>query len=90
MIRDDTLDGFRAAVRARVAGEVGGTDRLGTALRLLVAEARGAAMSAEDLVIRIKAEWESLMRDETFPTRGTEGEIRDGIITSAIRAYYVQ
>lgn len=47
-------------------------------------------MSAEDLVIRIKAEWESLMRDETLPTRGAAGEIRDGIITSAIRAYYVQ
>jgi len=48
------------------------------------------ALSAEDLVIRIKAEWESLLRDETLPRHDATTEIRDRIITSAIRAYYVQ
>lgn len=90
VIRDETLNGFRGAIRARVAGEEGGADRVGAAVRALVVEARGAAVSVEELVIRIKAEWESLLSDETLARHGATVEIRDRIITSAIRAYYVQ
>jgi hypothetical protein len=71
-----------------------GADRLGVAIRALALEARAAALTAEQLVIRIKAEWEVLLQDETLRahgvTHGATGEIRDRIITSAIRAYYVQ
>lgn len=90
VIRDETLDGFRGAVRARIAGDPGGADRLRAAIHALAAEARAAALSAEELVIRVKTECESLIPHDASWMHAPTSEIRDGIITSAIRAYYVQ
>lgn len=90
MFRDETLERFRGAVRARIAGEPGAAERLSSAVRELAAESRAAALSAEHLVIRIKDEWESIASHDTLRMREAYGEIRDRIITTAIRAYYVQ
>ena len=90
MFSDATLNGFRGAVRSRIAGESGAHDRLMSAVRALAAEARAAAVTAEHLVIRIKDEWESLAKHGPHPMPGATSEVRDRIITSAIRAYYVQ
>jgi hypothetical protein len=90
MFSDETLDGFRRAVRARVEGEPGGSERLSSAVRSLAAEARAAAVTAEHLVIRIKEEWDALVKHGPHPMPGATGDVRDRIITTAIRAYYVQ
>jgi len=90
MFKDETLDGFRGAVRARVTGETGAPERLSSAIRALASEARAAAVTAEHLVVRIKEEWESLLKHDLHRVPGATSEVRDRIITSAIRAYYVQ
>lgn len=90
MFSDAALNGFRLAVRSRVAGESGAQEHLSSAIRALVAEAHAAAVTAEHLVIRIKEEWELLVKHEAHPMPGATSDVRDRIITSAIRAYYVQ
>jgi hypothetical protein len=90
MFSEETLDGFRGAVRARVEGVPGGGERLSSAIRTLAAEARATAMTAEHFVIRIKEEWEALLKQELHRMPAATTEIRDRIITTAIRAYYVQ
>lgn len=90
MFSDRTLDGFRGAVRARVEGQSGAAERLSSAIRSLASEARVAAVTAEHFVIRIKEEWELLLKHELHRKPGATSEVRDRIITSAIKAYYVQ
>lgn len=90
MIGDETLAAFREAVRARLAGHQDATERVASALDVIVAEARVARVSAEQLVIRLKAEWDALAHHENVAHDVESASVRDGIISAAIRAYYVQ
>lgn len=90
MIGNETLAAFRDAVRARLAGHQDGSERLAAALHAIVAEARAARVGAEQLVIRLKGEWDALAQREDVAADPASSGVRDGIISAAIRAYYVQ
>lgn len=89
---DDTTTQFRAAVQERIADPTGGNGRdlLTRALAALVAEARQHGMTAEQLVIRIKREWAHMADAGLLPPGNEHESLRNAVVTSAIRAYYVQ
>ncbi|MGI9090204.1 MAG: hypothetical protein ACR2GG_03760 [Gemmatimonadaceae bacterium] len=85
-----TMTQFRAAVRERVADPSGPRDPLTRAIMAMAAEARQSGMTAEELVISIKREWNEML-DAGVVQHGAEHvAVRDSVVTSAIRAYYVQ
>jgi hypothetical protein len=90
VIGDETLAAFRDAVRARLAGHQDGTERLDAALHAVVVEARAARVGVEQLVIRLKAEWDALASREEVAHDVKSADVRDGVISAAIKAYYVQ
>lgn len=90
VIGDETLAAFRDAVRAHLAGHQDGTERLTAAVHAIVAEARAARVGAEQLVIRLKAEWDALAHHGDVAASPESAEVRAGIISVAIKAYYVQ
>lgn len=81
---------FRAAIQERVADPSGPRDPLTRAIMAMAAEARERGMTAEQLVIRIKHEWDEMLDDGIIPYGAEHVPLRDSVVTAAIRAYYVQ
>lgn len=90
MIGDETHSAFRDAVDACLADNHDGSERLTAAVHAIVAEARAARVSVEQLVIWLKGEWDALAHHAELPARVELAAVRDGIISAAIKAYYVQ
>ncbi|MGI8545850.1 MAG: hypothetical protein ACR2M1_00720 [Gemmatimonadaceae bacterium] len=90
VLDEATMTQFRAAIRERVADPSGPREPLARAIAAMAAEARRSGVTAEQLVISIKREWEGML-DAGVVQYGAEGvALRDSVVTSAIRAYYVQ
>ncbi len=81
---------FRAAIQERVADPSGPRDPLTRAIVAMAAEAREGGMTAAQLVISIKREWDGMLDAGIIPYGAEHVPLRDSVVTSAIRAYYVQ
>lgn len=90
VLDEATMTQFRAAIRERVADPSGPREPLARSIVAMAAEARQRGLTAEQLVIGIKREWEGML-DAGLVQYGAENvALRDSVVTSAIRAYYVQ
>jgi uncharacterized protein (DUF2235 family) len=90
VLSDDTTTKFRAALREHCADAAGLREGMKAAVRALAAEARGAGMTAEQLVIWIKQLWDAVAEEGALARNVDPLRARDNVISSAIRAYYVQ
>ena len=90
VLDEATMTEFRAAVQERIADSSGARDLLPRALVAVVAEARHCGMTAEQLVICIKGEWNAMLEAGLVPHGVEPARVRDSVVSSAIRAYYVQ
>lgn len=90
MLEEATTTQFRAAVQERVADPSGPRDPLAKAVAAMVADAHEKGMTAEQLVISIKREWDRMLDAGIVPHGAEHVNLRNSVVTSAIRAYYVQ
>ena len=90
MLSDDTTTQFREALREHCSDEAGSHDRVVAAVNRAAAEARATGMSAEHFVIWVKAIWDEIMDEGRLVQSANPTRTRDLIISSAIKAYYVQ
>lgn len=81
---------FRAAIQERVVDPSGPRDPLTMTIMAMAAQARQLGMTAEQLVISIKREWDGMLDAGMIPHGAEYVPLRDSVVTSAIRAYYVQ
>lgn len=88
-VLDDPMTQLRTAVRERMADPAGSRDVLTRALTAIVADAHRCGMTAEQMVIGIKREWEHMLDAGIVPHGVEHVVLRDSVVTSAIRAYYV-
>jgi hypothetical protein len=85
-----TMTQFRAAICERIAQPSGSRAPLNAVIAAMAAEARREEMAVEQLVILIKREWEDMTDDGLIAHGNEHSPLRDSIVTSAIKAYYVQ
>ncbi len=90
MLNEDTAEQFRAALRAHCAVVNGTRDSVRSAVDAAAAEARKNGLSAEQFVIWVKQVWEEIIGEGVLANTSDPGHIRDAVISSAIKAYYVQ
>lgn len=90
VLTDDVTIKFRAALREHCADAVGSREKVRDAVNGAAAEARTGGMSAEQFVIWVKALWAEMMDEGRLAQSADPGRTRDVIISSAIKAYYVQ
>jgi len=90
VLSDDTTTQFRAALREHCSDAPGSQAKLKAAVNTAAAEARDRGIAAEQFVIWVKRAWDEIM-DEGRLTYSTDpARMRDVVISSAIKAYYVQ
>ena len=53
-------------------------------------EAREAGLTAEQFILWVKKIWDELVADGSMPRSGDAARTREVVISSAIKAYYVQ
>jgi hypothetical protein len=90
VLSDDTMTRFRAALREHCAAAFGSHDNIQAAVSGAAAEARHGGMSAEHFVIWVKQTWDDLMDEGVAVQHADPAHMRDMLITTAIKAYYVQ
>jgi len=97
-VHEDDLTPFRLALRDQLRGassrpKASGaspvTNGLGEALVALAARSRELGLHAEALVILVKRELESAVVHAAADS-GTHDSMRQVLVTSAIKAYYLQ
>lgn len=81
---------FRAALRKHCSSENGAHEEVRKAVAGAVVEAHTRGMSAEQFVIWVKHEWDKIMDEGALANSPDPGHIREVVISSAIKAYYVQ
>ena len=90
VLSDDTTTKFRATLREHCADVVGSREKVRVAVNDAATEARDSGMSAEQFVIWVKRVWDQIM-DEGWLSQSVDPvRTRDVVISSAIKAYYVQ
>ncbi len=90
MLSDDTTTRFREALREHCAASGGSHDKVHGLVRTAADEARDRGISAEQFVIWLKQVWEEIISEGVLPRTADAARIRELIISSAIKAYYVQ
>lgn len=90
MLNEDTITQFRAALREHCSGAVGSHASVTTAVHAAAAEARRAGLTAEQFVIWVKQIWDEIMDEGRLSHSTDPARARDVVISSAIKAYYVQ
>ena len=81
---------FRAALRAHCSSDGGAQDDVRNAVAGAAAEAHHGGVSAEQFVIWVKHAWDEILDEGALANNPDPGRIREAVISSAIRAYYVQ
>jgi hypothetical protein len=90
VLSDDTTTKFRAALREHASNTGGPHDKVKLVIAGVAAEARDGGMSAAQFVIWIKKVWDEIMDEGALAHSIDPGRVRDVVISSAIKAYYVQ
>lgn len=90
MISDDTSSIFLAALREYCADPDESHDGVEAAVDRAAAEARDRGMRAEQFVIWVKRAWDEIMDEGRLAHSTDPAHTRDVVISSAIKAYYVQ
>jgi flagellar biosynthesis regulator FlaF len=90
VLSDDTTTSFRAALREHCADVAGSREKVRVAVVGAAKEARDDGMSAEQFVIWVKRIWDEIMDEGRLSQTADPGRTRDVVISSAIKAYYVQ
>jgi len=81
---------FRAALRAHCSIPEGAQDEVRSAVSSAAAEAHDGGLSAEQFVIWVKRIWDEIMDEGALTDSPDPAHVRDVVISSAIKAYYVQ
>jgi hypothetical protein len=90
VLSEDTTAQLVTALRDHCSEAAGSRDRVGLAVSGAAVEARGAGMSAEQFVIWLKQVWQELLDEGMLAQEIDQSRVRDAVISSAIKAYYVQ
>jgi len=90
VLSNDTTTKFRAALREHCAEAPRSHDKVKIAVDNAAAEARTLGMSAEQFVIWVKRVWDEIMDEGILAHSADPTRVRDVVISSAIKAYYVQ
>lgn len=86
----DTATKFREALREHCSDVAGSRDRVQDAVSAAAREARESGMNAEHFVIWVKRIWDEIMDEGRLTDSADPARARDVVISSAIKAYYVQ
>ena len=81
---------FREALREHCSDVDGSRDKVQDAVNEAAREARDDGMSAEHFVIWVKRIWDEIMDEGRLAHSSDPARARDVVISSAIKAYYVQ
>jgi hypothetical protein len=81
---------FLAVLREYCADSDGSHDGVEAAVSRAAAEARDCGMRAEQFVIWVKGAWDEIMDEGRLAHNMDPARTRDVVISSAIKAYYVQ
>lgn len=81
---------FRVALREQLQQPGERLASLQTALAELAAMARDSGTRAEQFVITVKQEWESAVYEHPGVDSGVHQQLRQALVTAAIKAYYLQ
>ncbi|MDQ2889260.1 MAG: hypothetical protein M3R65_01730 [Gemmatimonadota bacterium] len=90
MLSPHTTDRFREALREHCVDPGDCHEKMSGLLKGAAGEARDAGVTAEQLVIWVKQVWEELVADGVLSRSVDSARARDVIVSSVIRAYYVQ
>ena len=90
VLNDDTATRFRAALRDHCSDAKGSKAMLKAAVDTAAAEAREKGIAAEQFVIWVKQAWDEIMDEGHLAYSSNPAHMRDAVISSAIKAYYVQ
>ncbi len=90
MLSDDTTTQFRAALREHCSDAPGAEATLKDAVNNAAIEARVNGIAAEQFVIWVKRAWDEIMDEGRLSYSLDPAHMRDVVISSAIKAYYVQ
>ena len=90
MLTDDTTTKFRAALREQSSDAVASPSMMDDVIGLAALEARHREMTAEQLVLWIKRVWAEVVDGDGVANTPDAARARDHVISTAIKAYYVQ
>ena len=90
MLSDTTTTQFRAALREHCSEAPGAQVMLNDAVNTAAIEARDNGIAAEQFVIWVKRAWDEIMDEGRLTYSVDPAHMRDVVISSAIKAYYVQ
>ena len=90
MLTEDVATQFRAALRAHCSSSDGVHDEVRNAVTTAAAAAHDGGVSAEQFVIWVKHVWDEILDEGVLANNPDPGRIREVVISSAIKAYYVQ
>jgi hypothetical protein len=90
VLSDDTVIRFRSALQEHRADTSATREKVRDAVNCAASEARTGGISAEQFVIWVKQVWDEIMDNGRLSESANPGGARDVVISSAIRAYYVQ
>ena len=90
MLSEDTTSRLLAALREHCTDTENCHEKVNGLVREAAAEARTRGVSAEQFVIWVKRVWESLISQGPLPRSVDMMRAREVIVSSAIKAYYVQ
>jgi len=90
VLSEEMTTRFRAAVRTHCSTSEGDQDEVRRAVASAAAEAHNGGISAEQFVIWVKRVWDEIMDEGTLANDPDPAHTREVVISSAIKAYYVQ
>jgi hypothetical protein len=90
VLNDDIATRFRAALRSHCSTSEGAHDEVRSELSTAAMEARNGGISAEQFVIWVKRVWDEIMDEGALADNPDPARAREVVISSAIKAYYVQ
>lgn len=90
MLNKDTSTQFRAALRDHCQDSNGSKAILKAAVDTAAGEAREKGIAAEQFVIWVKQAWDEIMDEGHLANSTDPAHMREVVISSAIKAYYVQ
>lgn len=89
VLTDDTIARLRTALQARLAAKPAAGIHLDAAVAAAASDAAGRSMPVERLVILVKEVWDSVLREIPGSHSSDSAEVREALIKSVIKAYYV-
>jgi hypothetical protein len=89
-VLEDALAKFRACLREQLRCPQERSLDCMSALELLAVAAHRAGLRAEQLIILIKTEWEHAIQHSVWDDSVEHQRLRRTLVTSAIKAYYLQ